>query len=126
MPVYDYKCSVHGVFHELTKMADSAKPKACPKCQKLSPRIIMIPPQIFEMAPNQRKAAEKNEKARHSPIISTKDAREEEKQRIVFESRHSDKCGCGSNHTGSLKQQVLYLADGSKIFPSQRPWMISH
>lgn len=143
MPLYDYKCKEHGFFHQLATMAESASPKPCPECQTLSARIIMIPPEILAMAPNQKKAAEANEKAMHEPTISTVDTRMEDADRKAFELRKS--CGCHHHSNNpqvnqklkqlrdlvnpsqsSLKQQALFLADGSKIFPSQRPWMISH
>ena len=38
MPVYDYKCKEHGVFHELATVEQGDQPCACPTCQTLSPR----------------------------------------------------------------------------------------
>ena len=127
MPVYDYKCPQHGVFHDLASMDMAAKPAACPQCRQLSPRIIMIPPEVLAMAPNKRKAMARNEEAKHQPIISTADVRAEKAAR----DQHAHKKGCGcSQHKpagqSALRQQVIYTADGSKTFPSQRPWMISH
>lgn len=127
MPVYDYKCKDHGVFHELAAMDKAADPAACPSCKALSPRIIMIPPEVLAMAPDKKKAIMKNEQAQASPIISTIDTRAEQAER----TKHASSCGCSSHKSKnleqtSLKQQVVYMADGSKVFPSQRPWMISH
>ncbi|GAB1260215.1 FmdB family zinc ribbon protein [Aurantivibrio plasticivorans] len=141
MPLYDYKCKDHGVFHQLATMADSGKPQACPTCGVASGRIIMIPPEVLAMAPEKRKAMEKNDRARHEPHFSTTDSRAEEAEKKAFELKRSGCCGhraSGAHHRGkpqiigaapdqsNLKQQVIYLADGSKVFPSQRPWMISH
>lgn len=133
MPVYDYRCKQHGIFHELASMDKAALPCACPVCKQLSPRIIMMPPQVAQMAAEKHKAMAANEKAQHSPIISTLDSRAEvadRKLHLEKSHKHSGNCCGGHRHSednsSSLKQQVLYLADGSKIFPSQRPWMISH
>ncbi|MGK0269862.1 MAG: putative FmdB family regulatory protein, partial [Cocleimonas sp.] len=49
MPVYDYKCSDHGLFYELASMDNHAKPAFCPTCQILSPRVIIMAPSLFEM-----------------------------------------------------------------------------
>ena len=135
MPVYDYKCPEHGVFNELASMEQAAAPSICPQCKALSPRILMIPPEVLAMSPakqEQRKAMDHNEQAKHSPIISTIDSRAEAADRMAFQKKqhkHSSRCGCSHETAGDrskLKQQVILMPDGSKIFPSQRPWMISH
>ena len=126
MPVYDYKCAEHGLFHELATVAEAAQPKPCPACETKSPRVIMISPDVLAMAPNARKTAERNERAQHAPVLSTPDYRAELAERRAFELRKS--CGCHS-HTddrSQLTQKAILMADGSKVFPSQRPWMISH
>ncbi|ARU56447.1 FmdB family regulatory protein [Oleiphilus messinensis] len=139
MPVYDYKCREHGLFHELATLEGSAQPCACPLCGVPSPRVIMIPPQVLAMAPEQRRARAVQEKAKHEPIVSTLDSRAEASDKADFYRRKEatgshgrqqpGQCGCSHEHRSdqsSLKQQVVFLPDGSKIFPSQRPWMISH
>lgn len=149
MPVYDYKCSDHGLFHELATMADAGAPIACPKCGKASARVIMIPPEVLAMAPDRRAAMARNDEARHQPIISSVDSRAEAADRAAFAKRKDSSnvsrmagyqhgrgcCGHGHKHAtnhehasenSALKQQVVFLPDGSKVFPSQRPWMISH
>ncbi len=131
MPVYDYKCAEHGIFHDLATMDKAAEPCKCPQCGKMSSRIIMIPPEVLAMAPDAKKSLEKNETAQHQPIISSVDSRQEAAERKAYALKHGKgkSCGCSSHaeaDTSSLKQQVVYLPDGSKIFPSQRPWMISH
>jgi putative FmdB family regulatory protein len=88
MPVYDYKCRAHGLFNTLATMEESAKPVECPTCEKLAPRVIVLPPEIAAMDPATRAALDRNEKSRHEPVFST--------------------------------------ADGKKMFPSMRPWMIGH
>ncbi|AKH67800.1 putative regulatory protein, FmdB family [Spongiibacter sp. IMCC21906] len=131
MPVYDYKCKDHGLFHELASMEAAHLPCACPKCGVPSARVIMIPPEVLAMAPNKRQAAAKNEAAIHAPRRSTLDTRAEAADRKLYAAK---KGGCGCSHDAesgnpdrsSLRQKAIYLADGSKVFPSQRPWMISH
>jgi len=134
MPVYDYKCKEHGLFHELGTMENSGDPKPCPQCRAMSARIVMIPPEILNMASEKRLAMQTNEEAQHQPIISTADSRAEAADRVAYAHKHghskqSGGCGCSSEHkpeNSALKQQVIFLPDGSKVFPSQRPWMISH
>lgn len=111
MPVYDYKCAEHGLFHQLQTLAKSGEPQPCPQCQALSPRVILIAPEVMAMAPSLRQAMQRNEVAAHEP-----------KKIIGSESAKS----CCHDPAHPLKQQVMYHADGSKTFPSQRPWMISH
>lgn len=123
MPVYDYKCARHGLFNQLATMAQSAEPAPCPSCGELSPRVILLSPQILAMSPARREAMARNEKAAHEPGIYTPETREEMRER----ARHGKGCGChGEADRSSLRQKAILLADGSKIFPSQRPWMISH
>lgn len=136
MPVYDYKCTEHGVFFDLATVAQSSEPCACPSCGTLSSRVIMIAPEVLAMAPAKRTAIKRNEEAKHKPIISTEDSRAEAADRANFANRsaqrkhnHHKGCGCSHEHASTktaLKKQVVLLADGSKVFPSQRPWMISH
>lgn len=126
MPLYDYKCAEHGLFHELATIDKASEPCACPQCGKSSSRVIMIPPEILANSPL-AKAQGKNEEAQHQPIISSVDSRQEAADRKAHAHKHGKSCGCNHEaNQSSLKQQVVYLPDGSKIFPSQRPWMISH
>lgn len=116
MPVYDYKCPTHGNFYELASLDDHAMPAPCPECGQLSPRIIVLAPSVLDMAPENRKAYQTNEKARHEPLFSTQEHRNKEKE-------HAASCGCGNKlNTGKL----FYTPEGNKMFPSMRPWMISH
>lgn len=117
MPVYEYKCKDHGMFYELAGMDESQAPKDCPECGKSCARIILVAPEILDMSPDKRKAHETNEKAQHEPSYSTKDRRENDQQ-------HSSSCGCNKEKPGGSK--LLLTANGEKMFPSMRPWMISH
>lgn len=117
MPVYDYKCKEHGIFYGLASFDDSDKPAICPSCGVASPRIILVAPEILNMSPEARKAAATNEKAQHEPVVSTKDRRE-------MDEEHSKGCGCSKQKPS--KSKLMYTAQGDKMFPSMRPWMISH
>ena len=122
MPVYDYKCADHGLFFELASMDESSQPKACPECATLCARVIMVAPEFLAMKKENRTAHERNEKAMHAPVLSTPDYRADQKERR--EHKHGKGCGCGDK---PIRQSALmYTADGNKMFPSMRPWMISH
>jgi putative FmdB family regulatory protein len=116
MPVYDYRCQEHGLFHDLQTLENHAEPCACPVCGRLSARIIMVPPELLLMNSDTRKAFSKNEKARHEPLISSKEQRQQDTQ-------HQKHCGC---HKTVNKSKLWFTAQGDKMFPSMRPWMISH
>jgi len=118
MPVYDYKCAEHGIFYELATIEDSGKPQCCPECKTLAPRIIMVPPNILDMAPAKRNEHETNERAQHEPQMSTVDSRAENEEKL--------KHGCGCQYHKKGKSKLMWTADGKKMFPSMRPWMISH
>ncbi len=122
MPLYDYKCQEHGLFHQLATFEQSADPAACPSCQRLAPRIIMLPPELRKMASENRQAHQRNEQSRHLPVHSTPEYRQDQLARR--EHRHGKGCGCGDKPIRQSK--LFYTADGKKMFPSMRPWMISH
>ena len=129
MPVYDYKCAEHGLFYGLASVDDHDKPAQCPQCQAMSPRVIMISPEVLAMAKEKKQAMDRNEQARHEPTHSTQQSRAE----LKAENADRQKRGCGCRHQGSASEEenkrsskLMYTADGSKMFPSMRPWMISH
>ena len=120
MPVYDYKCQEHGLFHDLATLDEAGLPGICPQCKCLSPRVIMVAPEVLDMSPVKREAIEKNEKAQHEPQHSSVASRAENEERL----KHPKGCGCKHEKMG--KSKLFYTADGKKMFPSMRPWMISH
>ena len=67
MPLYDYKCTEHGLFHELVPVQASGETCPCPSCGVLSARVILVAPEVLDMAPERRSAFERNERARHEP-----------------------------------------------------------
>lgn len=126
MPLYDYKCPDHGVFQELASMEHHDKPAFCPQCKTLSARVIVLPPEVANMIRERREAMEANEKASHSPEVMTASEfheREKEKQERRAH-KYGSSCGCGSQK--KRQSNLMYTAEGNKMFPSMRPWMISH
>lgn len=126
MPLYEYKCQQHGVFQELATMADHDKPCPCPQCGTSSGRVVTLPPHILTMLKETREAMERAEKAKDAPEVMTaaqyREREAEEKARKLHKHKHHGGCGCNSER----KSKLFYTADGSKMFPSMRPWMISH
>lgn len=116
MPVYDYKCKEHGVFNDLATLAESDKPCACPTCGVLAARIIRLPPTVTKMPSAKKHAHEVNERNQHEPTHSTAARRKDDEQ-------HAKGCGCEKKLSHS---KLMYTAQGEKMFPSMRPWMISH
>lgn len=116
MPVYDYKCKNHGLFFELSTFDEAHLPKPCPECTHLAARVICIAPEILDMPKEKKQAFEINDKAKNEPVFSTADRRKHDEE-------HKKGCGCSNKKRGS---KLLYTAAGEKMFPSMRPWMISH
>ena len=110
MPVYEYACATHGAFDALRPMAEFAQPCPCPTCGVASARVLLTPPRLGGRDRATIRAHGVNEQAADSP------------KRL---SQHGPGCSCCS---GSAKKNraTLQRPDGSKSFPSARPWMISH
>jgi putative FmdB family regulatory protein len=117
MPLYDYQCPDCGVFDDFRSASRAAEPAKCPRCGFGSPRVIRAP-QLLEMNASLRTAHEVNERSAHEPRFSNPESREHRHD-------HGPGCSCcGGSEMG--KSSALYHADGSKTFPTKRPWMISH
>ncbi|WP_299675802.1 zinc ribbon domain-containing protein [uncultured Roseobacter sp.] len=109
MPIYEYQCTDCGVFEDTAPMSAFADPCDCPACGQSAPRVMFSVPHISGMASATRRAHETNERSADSPKRSA----------------HAPGCGCcGGGKKASNK--TLHRADGSKSFPTKRPWMISH
>ncbi|MDF1763242.1 MAG: zinc ribbon domain-containing protein [Oleibacter sp.] len=126
MPLYDYKCPDHGVFQELATMADHDKPSFCPQCKTMSARVILIPPAVAQMIKEKREAMERNEKAQHAPEFMTSSQFHEREREKEERHQHDNRNKCGCSNAPKRKSNLLYTAEGNKMFPSMRPWMISH
>ncbi len=116
MPVYDYKCPEHGIFSELATIGNHSRPSPCPRCGDLAGRVIIAAPGSLTLGPVQREAYTRNERAQHQPRVFA--------ARVGVEEERSTACGCSDNERKNSK--ALYTPTGEKIFPSARPWMISH
>lgn len=114
MPMYEYECSDCGAFTASRPMALYQEPAACPGCGQASPRALLSAPAFAGMSAVTRKAHAINERSAHAPKESGK----------IEPHKHSSSCGCGSKSIGASK--TVKAPDGSKAFPSKRPWMISH
>lgn len=109
MPVYEYNCGECGVFEAMARMQDYAQPCDCPACGQSAPRVMLTVPHIRGMSSGKMRAHETNERSADSPK----------------RSRHGPGCGCCGG--GAKKNSTtLHRPDGSKSFPTKRPWMISH
>jgi putative FmdB family regulatory protein len=113
MPVYEYWCESCGDFTALRPMRQFAEPHPCPGCGEPAPRAVLSAPRLSTMAGNQRQAHATNERASHEPVSSGE-----------WKARHGPGCSCCK--AGLPKRATATAADGSKAFPTARPWMISH
>lgn len=111
MPYYDYLCDDCGPFTEFATMADFDKPCACPTCAAQAKRVLLRAPLLANMDGTRRTAFATNERASHEPKSTRK---------------HGPGCSCCSGGSKRMPSRTLHRADGSKSFPTARPWMISH
>jgi putative FmdB family regulatory protein len=111
MPVYDYECAECGVFTALRPMAAYAEPCECPQCGSSAARVMLTVPYVSGVSKAVRVAHETNERSADSPMRLSK-------------TGHGANCSCCSGK--KLGSRTRKNADGSKSFPSARPWMISH
>ncbi|AVS65129.1 FmdB family transcriptional regulator [Paracidovorax avenae] len=121
MPTYDYHCADCGGFDALRSLAQRNEPAACPECGAPSPRVFASAPRLACLGPEQRRAHDTNERARHAPR-SSRDAEAGSYGRL----RHPAGCGCCSGGGGGKRSATVTAPNGAKAFPSKRPWMISH
>ncbi len=110
MPVYEYFCQKHGYFEALRPMAEFENPCDCPDCNEPAERVMLTPPMLANGDRSRMKAHEVNERSSDSPKRT---------------STHGPGCACCSGGT-KKNSKTLKRPDGSKSFPSKRPWMISH
>lgn len=47
MPLYDFRCSAHGVFDGYAPMSRCSEPQACPVCGEMSEKVIVRAPRVF-------------------------------------------------------------------------------
>lgn len=114
MPTYDYLCPQCGPFETIRAMAQRNDPCACPDCGEDAQRALLSAPRLSAVSGAVRQAHETNERAANAPTAS-KD--------YAARSRHPAGCGCCSS---GKRGATVTSASGAKVFPSKRPWMISH
>jgi putative FmdB family regulatory protein len=120
MPTYDYACADCGGFEAFRSLSQRNEPAACPDCQAASPRVFVNAPRLACMNRDTRTAMETNERAQHAPISSGEYGAY---QRLT--KKHPSGCGCCGT-SATKRSATLTGANGNKMFPTQRPWMISH
>ena len=113
MPVYEYLCSDCGPFTDIRPMADYEQPSDCPECGRSAPRVILTAPRFSAMSTELRLAHATNERSMHAP-----------RSLSSVKALHGPGCACCSGR--KLSRKIACGKDGSKSFPTNRPWMISH
>jgi putative FmdB family regulatory protein len=116
MPTYDYHCPDCGGFDAFRTVAARNEPTACPGCGAAATRVFVSAPRLACMSSSTRTAMGINERAAHAPRSS--------KDGAYAKLRHPAGCGCCS--TSIKRSATVTGANGAKVFPSKRPWMISH
>lgn len=114
MPTYEYCCDDCGDFSAIRPVAMRNEPCVCPGCGRHAGRVIRSTPQLATMSSASRTAHATNERAAHAPMTSAE---------YATRHKHGPGCGCCS---GKPSKSTVKAADGSKTFPTKRPWMISH
>jgi len=114
MPIYRYSCDGCGQFDKMVPMSMSSEPSPCPSCNSQAKRTLTAP-FLASASRNLIKASERNELARHEP-----------KQSSQIERKHKPGCACCSGSSTNITSKTMKNAAGDKMFPTKRPWMISH
>jgi putative FmdB family regulatory protein len=119
MPTYDYDCAACGGFDALRRLSQRNEPAECPSCGAASARVFAHAPHLACVSPEQRRAHDTNERARHEPRSSRNGA-----EGSYGRLRHPSGCGCCNSKSKS--STTVTAPSGAKTFPTKRPWMISH
>ncbi|MGZ5829089.1 MAG: FmdB family zinc ribbon protein [Xanthobacteraceae bacterium] len=115
MPVYEYMCEECGPFTAMRPMAEYEKPCTCPSCALDAPRVLLTAPRCVTAMPRETRVAHAtNEKNQHAPSTVAE-----------YKAKHPSGCSCCSGRS-LPKRAVARRKNGSKSFPTSRPWMISH
>jgi len=109
MPLYEFDCKSCGAFDVFRAVADVSKPVLCPDCLKTASRVWTAP-SVRAMAPLNRMAAERNEKASHQPHVC------------------KSGCGCGGRRKPKSTRPTIETASGRTrhAYTGSRPWVIEH
>jgi len=125
MPVYEYLCDACGDFTAMRPMSEYNDPQPCPDCGAAAPRVLLTAPRASGMSRSRFEAYAVNERASHAPMTSGEyKAKQTERQT----AKHRAGCACCSTGAASRsgKRPMLTTPQGTKSFPTARPWMISH
>ena len=98
----------------MNPMAKSREPASCPSCKALSSRDI-APPYLGARSRNCIVVGDRNERARNEPRHSAEHGH-----------KHSAGGSCCNEKSSLISSKTLSNGAGDKMFPSMRPWMISH
>ena len=112
MPVYEYLCDDCGPFTAIRPMAECELPHECPDCAVSARRVLLTAPHCSSVSADVRRAHATNERSANAP-----------KGLAEYKAAHPSGCGCCS---GKPSRLVKRGKNGSKSFPTGRPWMISH
>jgi putative FmdB family regulatory protein len=113
MPVYDYLCEACGPFSETRPMAECEKPSECPHCGADALRAYLTAPYFAGMSSERRHAHATNERSANAP-------------KTLSDMKKNHGAGCACCSSGKSSRMTRRGKDGSKSFPTSRPWMISH
>ena len=114
MPVYEYLCTDCGPVERVCAIADRERPVECQGCGSRLQRLIATPPQLGSTRRTALQASARNERSQHQPGLASQ------------RESHPAGCGCCGGSRAGTRSSTRTGADGSKAFPSARPWMISH
>ena len=112
MPVYDYLCDDCGSFTEMRPMAECELSFECPSCGQDAPRAYLTAPRLSGMSAERRLAHATNERSANAPGALSR-----------MDKSHGAGCSCCSGKSSRMTRRGK---NGSKSFPTARPWMISH
>lgn len=110
MPTYEYDCPSCGDFTAMRRISERDQTCACPECGTPANRVLLTAPAFAGMPAATRQAIARNELAANVP-----------KQSSQGHGAGCSCCGGGKKNSKTVKND-----DGSKLFPTKRPWMISH
>jgi putative FmdB family regulatory protein len=113
MPTYDYECKECGSFEAIRSISLRNEPAACPECAQASQRVVVSVTGLAYLDGTTLRAMDANERSRHEPKSS----------KNYVSHKHPAGCGCCSS---AKKTTTVTGKNGNKMFPSKRPWMISH
>ncbi|MFK7859364.1 MAG: FmdB family zinc ribbon protein [Granulosicoccus sp.] len=114
MPVYQYNCPSCGQFDKNKPMSMASEKASCPQCNSPASRFIAAP-FLASTSRSSIRATGLNELAQNEPRHTSQLMR-----------KHKPGCGCCGGGSNRISGKTAQNAAGDKMFPTKRPWMISH